>query len=155
MNLIYILKTLGVFGIRICRFSGNAEFQCVSSSIVTNGNSIRIPLDDASYLDVKPDGRTFHFHLSMGEIQPEGSGRYEFGESEKRHFAYKFSDTLVEVLKADGRNGDVVIVPPGPVEPDPIPNGPRYRTVHDKPDWRECLGSAGNGFTRAAHTHKN
>lgn len=154
MNLIHLLRTFGSFGIRISRVGGSPEFWCRSSSLQSVGSSIRIPLDDMGYLDIEASGRGFHFALTMGDVQDADDGRYEFGPTDKRYFAYKFGRTLVEFLKAPDANPDVVVIPPAPTAPEPIPNGPRYPTEHDKPDWRESLGS-GNGFTRAAHTHKN
>ncbi|KFE54054.1 hypothetical protein IV02_04725 [Pseudomonas syringae] len=154
MNLIHLLRTFGSFGIRISRVGGNPEFWCRSSSLESVGSSIRIPLDDVGYLDIKASGRGFHFALTMGDVQDADYGRYEFGPTDKRYFAYKFGRTLVEFLKAPDANPDVVVIPPAPMLPEPIPSRSRYPTEHDKPDWRESLGS-GNGFTRSAHTHKN
>ncbi|OLY72222.1 hypothetical protein AU074_13690 [Pseudomonas sp. ATCC PTA-122608] len=153
MNLIQQIKAFGRFGVRISRFSGNSEYQCLSSQVVTLGGSIKIPLGANDALDVMPDGLGFYFCLSMGEIDPHGAGRYEFGETKARYFAYKFSDTLVEFLKVEGGAGDVVMALPDPLKPDDAPS--RQWSGDYSDEWRYDQRCAGNGYTRAAHTHKN
>lgn len=150
MNLIQQIKAFGRFGVRISRFSGDAEYQCLSSQIVTLGGSIKIPLGDSDALHVMPDGMGFYFCLSMGDIDPHGVGRYEFGETKARYFAYKFSDTPVEFLKVEG---GVVMVLPDPVEPDGVPRHARSRDYSD--EWRNDQRCGGKGYTRAAHAHKD
>lgn len=153
MNLIQQIKAFGRFGLRISRFSGSAEYQCLSSQIVTLGGSIKITLGDSDALDVMPDGLGFYFCLSLGDIDPHGVGRYEFGETKTRYFAYKFSDTLVEFLKVDGGSGDVVMSIPDPVKPDDVPRQAWSGDYSD--EWRYDQRCGGIGYTRAAYIHKD
>lgn len=70
-----------------------------------------------------------------------GLGRYEFGETDERYFAYKFGDTLVEFLKVDDAKGVPAIL----VLPKPSQAFGHHKATR-------CLGA---GFTHSAYTHSD
>ena len=141
MSLIKNIVSFDKFGLLFSRFSGRYEFLCDSSSLVFDNLRLTIQFGGEYTLAIRREGRSFSFDLSLAEINVNDLGRYEFGETHERYFAYKFGDTLVEFLKVDDAKGvPAILVLPKPSQ----------AFGHHK-----ATRCSGTGFTHSAYTHSD
>lgn len=146
MSLIQNIHTFHKFYLRFSRFSGCSKYQCDSSSIVSENLCLKIQLGEDGFLIIKRVQGGFYLDLALKHLQVEGEGRYEFGQTKQRYFAYKFSDTLVEFLKVgDAKGVNAALTLPER----------RQSSLPKSLPKRARSEYKGAGYTYSAYTHRD